>query len=101
VNQQFQDVLIKIQEAEDSNDDEGYERGNERNPSIKNYADHSDIFELTARGKKCYLQIKSDTTGNIVSVEVEDTGVVFSGKNAVSEALHLGLFINKCEKELS
>ena len=89
VNQIFEDTLKKIQETENPNDDEGHEYGNERNPHIKNYLHYLDVFEFTAWGKTCYLQAKVDTAGNIASVEVEDTGVVFSGENAVSEALHL------------
>jgi hypothetical protein len=41
--------LDKIQATENPNDDEEHRLGNERNPSIKNYANHSDVFELTAR----------------------------------------------------
>lgn len=98
-NKQFVDTLDKIQATENPNDDEEHRLGNERNPSIKNYANHSDVFELTARWKPCYLQATFDNSGKIRSVQVEDTWVVFSGENAVSEALHLALFITQTEKK--
>lgn len=101
VNKTFIDTLHKIENTIDKNDDKRSQRGKERSASISNYNNQPNIIELKSRWSSFYFHTILDTVGNIVSIEPEDTGIVFNGPNAVSEAIHFWLFINQSEKELA
>jgi hypothetical protein len=71
-----------------------------RYASINNYGNHPDIFELKSRNHTTYLKATTDSSGKVLSMEVEDVGIKFTGANAVYEALRLGNFINRSEEKL-
>jgi hypothetical protein len=101
VNTIFVNTLKKIESTRDENDENNVDRWTERNASITNYNNRSDILELSAWWCLSYLHTKLDAKGNIISVTLEDTGITFSWPKAVEQAIHLWLFVSQCEKELA
>lgn len=104
INETFVKTLSKIQNKKNENDESNTPQSGARNAEIKSYTDvngkiNNDIMELQSWDQKLYLKVEKDANGNINKVIVEDSWLEFTWPNAVSQALHLGLFVSKMCKE--